>query len=145
MTKDLQAFFMQNASQPEKVERVISKRFKDGEGNPIPFEFKAITPSKDAELRQKSIVKKPITQGPRKGQFEQDFQQAKYLNLLTIETIVFPDFKNAELQGSYGVYGEEDLFNLMLTPAEVSEAHVAAQEANGYEVSMPDLVEEVKN
>lgn len=145
MSKDLQAFFAQNAEQPKKIERVISKRFKDGDGNPIPFEFKAITPEKDAELRQKSISKKLITQGKRKGQHDQEFLQTKYLNLLTIESTVFPNFKDSALQDSYGVMGEESLFNAMLTPAEATEALQAAQEANGYELEMSEIVEEAKN
>lgn len=145
MSKDLQAFFAQNAEQPKVIKKVISKRFKDSEGNPIPFEFKAITPNKDAELRQKCITKKPITQGSKKGQTEQEFLQARYLNLLTIESTVFPNFKDGALQDSYGVMGEEDLFNAMLTPAEVTDALQAAQEANGYELEMAEIVEEAKN
>ena len=145
MTKSLSAFFAQNAGKPKKVEKAISKRFKDENGEPIKFVFKAITPAKDTELQNKSMKKKLITQGPKKGQYEQDFDPMYYQLLLTIESIEFPNLKDAELQNTYGVMDEVGLYNAMLLPAESVDAYAAAQEANGYEHSMKELVEEAKN
>ena len=145
MSNNLQAFFMQNAEQPEQIEREISKRFKGEDGKPVKFIFKAITPEKDAEIKNKSMIKKPITQGKRKGQFDVEFNSGKYQNLLTIESMVKPNLNDATLQESYGVMGSEALFNVFLLPAEATDAFNAAQEANGYENDMADLVDEVKN
>lgn len=142
---NLQAFFAQNAEQPTQVEKVISKRFKDAEGNPIPFIFKAIDPARDAELRTQATKKTLITQGKQKGQFRSEFQPARYQNLFTIESIVWPNLKDAALQNSYEVVGEEQLYNEMLTPGEATDAFLAAQEANNYEIDLEDLVEQAKN
>lgn len=145
MSENLSAFFAQNAEQPKEVVKEISSRFKNKDGEPIPFVFKAITPAKDTEIQNKSIIKKPILQGPKKGQFNQEFDAIKYQLLMTIESIVFPNLKDVELQNSYGVMGEEELYNAMLLPAESVKAYEAAQKANGYEHEMKDLVEDVKN
>ena len=145
MTANLQAFFAQNAEQPAQVERVISKRFKDGEGKPIPFIFKPITPEQDSELRAQATKKTMITQGKQKGQFRSEFQAAKYQNLFTIASIAFPPLNNVELQDNYKAMGEEDLFNKMLTPGEATDAFLAAQEANNYELDLDELAEQAKN
>lgn len=142
---NLNSFFMKNAEQPKQIEGIVSNRFKDDEGKVVPFIFKAITPEKDAELQSKAIYKKPITQGPKKGQVEQDFDALKYQRLMTIESMVQPNLKDAELQNYYGVMGEVDLYNAMLLPGESIKAYELAQKANGYEHSMSDLVDEVKN
>lgn len=145
MTENLQAFFAQNAEQPTQVEKVISKRFKDGEGKPIPFIFKPISPERDAELKAQATKKTMITQGKQKGQFRSEFQAAKYQNLFTIESLAFPNLTDVALQDSYKALGEEDLFNKMLTPGEATDAFLAAQEANNYELDLDELVEQAKN
>ncbi|BDH60145.1 phage portal protein [Lysinibacillus sp. PLM2] len=141
----LQAFFSENAKKPVNVTRVISKRFVDSDGNPIEWEFGAITPEMDAEIKKDSTRRTLITQGKRKGQYNTEFDPAKYQLKLTVASVVYPDLKDADLQNSYGVFNEEDLINKMLLPAELQDASMAAQEANGFEISLEDMVEEAKN
>ena len=145
MTKDLSAFFAANVEEPEVVEVTISKRFKNKDGNPELFEFKAISNDTDNAIRKMCIRKKLITQGPKKGQHEQEFDALKYQTLLTIESMVHPNLRDVELQKQHGVMGEEDLFNKLFLPAEIADAYRAAEKANGYEKDMSELVEDVKN
>ena len=139
MSRDLSSFYAQNVGKPEVVKVKVSERFSEE------FEFKAITNAQDAEIRKRCIKKTLITQGKKKGQYEQNFDAIRYQTLLTIESMVVPNLKDAGLQESYGVFGEEDLYNIMLTPAEASEAYKGAEKANGYEQDLSDMVEDVKN
>lgn len=141
----IQAFFAHNVKKPENIKKVISDRFTDEDGNAIEFEFKAISAKKDEELKQKCTVKKMITQGKRKGQYDTDFLASKYQTLLAIESLVEPNLKDAKLQESWGVFGEEELFYTMFLSAEVTDVIRASQEANGYDIDMDELVEEAKN
>lgn len=142
---NLAAFFAHNKKQKGNIERPISTSFLDEEGNPIKWKFAPISPERDAELKSESTKRSLITQGKRKGQFNTNFDHFKYQRLLTIESIVFPNLNDKELQDSYGVMGADVVFGKMLTIGEIADASSAAQEANGYEAELEDMVEEVKN
>ncbi|WPK12232.1 hypothetical protein R6U77_00670 [Lysinibacillus louembei] len=142
---NLQAFFAHNKKKQDNIKRAISKSFVDENGNAVEWEFAPISPERDAELKSESTKRSLITQGKRKGQYNTDFDHFKYQRLLTVESIVFPNLNDKELQDSYGVLGADELLGKMLTIGEIAEAAAAAQAANGYEVELDELVEEVKN
>lgn len=142
---DLQAFFAHNKKEKKNIKQAISKSFTDENGQPLEWEFAPISPERDAELKSESTKRALITQGKRKGQYNTDFDHFKYQRLLTVESIVFPNLNDKELQDSYGAMGADELLGKMLTIGEIADASAAAQEANGYEVELEDLVEEVKN
>ena len=139
MSRDLSSFYAQNVGKPEVVKVKVSDRFSEE------FEFKAISNELDTEIRKRCLKKTIITQGKKKGQYEQNFDHLRYSVLLAIESTAFPNFKDVKLQESYGVMGEEDLFNAMFTPAEVRDICLAAEKANGYEQDLAEMVEDVKN
>lgn len=139
----LEAFFAQNVEQVEEVERVVSTRFKDENGNPIKWKFKAITSERDAELR-KECTKRVQVPG-KKGVYTSEVDIERYSEKMAVETVVYPDLFNAKLQDSYGVKGAEALLRKMLLPGEFAELIKIVQEVNGYDTSMDDLVEEAKN
>ncbi|EQG32401.1 phage XkdN-like family protein [Clostridioides difficile DA00129] len=62
-----------------------------------------------------------------------------------METIVFPDLHDAELQNSYGVMGAEELLTTMLTPGEYTDLSSEVGEVNGFDRTFEDKVEEAKN
>lgn len=142
---NLAAFFAHNKKKNGNIKRAVSKNFVDEQGKSIEWEFAPVSPERDAELKSESTKRSLITQGKRKGQFNTDFDHFKYQRLLTVESIVFPNLNDKELQDSYGVMGADVLLGKMLTIGEIAEAASAAQEANGYEAELEDLVEEVKN
>lgn len=142
---NLAAFFAHNKKQNGNIKRAISKNFLDEQGKPIKWEFAPVSPERDSELKSESTKRSMITQGKRKGQFNTDFDHFKYQRLLTVESIVFPNLNDKELQDSYGVMGADVLLGKMLTIGEIADASSAAQEANGYEAELEELVEEVKN
>ncbi|AUS87761.1 hypothetical protein LBYS11_16080 [Lysinibacillus sp. YS11] len=142
---NLTAFFAHNKKQNENIKHAISKKFVDEQGNPIEWEFAPISPERDAELKSESTKRSMITQGKRKGQYNTDFDHFKYQRLLTVESIVYPNLNDKELQDSYGVMGADALLGKMLTIGEMADASAVAQEVNGYQAELEDMVEEVKN
>lgn len=138
---NLQAFFAQNAIKVETVKEVISTRFLDDKGKPIPFEIRALSNEEDSEIR-KSCQRK-VKQ--KKGVYQTETDQELYLAKFAAACVVFPNLKDAELQKSYGVLGEEQLIKKMLTPGEFAELLQVAQAVNGYDKDMNDLVEDAKN
>ena len=142
---NLAAFFAHNKKKNGNIKRAVSKNFVDEQGKSIEWEFAPVSPERDSELKSESTKRSLITQGKRKGQYNTDFDHFKYQRLLTVESIVFPNLNDKELQDSYKAMGADALLGKMLTIGEIADASAAAQEANGYEADLEDLVEEVKN
>lgn len=140
---NLQAFFAQNVEKATIEEHIVSKRFKDEEGNPIPWKFGTIDGETDASIRKSCTKRMPVP--GKKGLYMPETDYDLYTLKVAIATIKFPDLNNAELQNSYGVNGAETLIQKMLKPGELTEVKKIAQAVNGFDVGMDDLVEEAKN
>ena len=57
---NLSAFLAQNALKVENVKHVVSKRFVDENGEPIPWEIRCITSTEDETLRKACTKRVPI-------------------------------------------------------------------------------------
>lgn len=140
---NLSAFLAQNALKVENVKYVVSKRFVDENGEPIPWEIRCITSTEDEAIRKACTKRVPIP--GKRNQFTQEIDYNLYLGKLAAACTVFPDLNDAELQDSYGVMGADVLLKTMLTPGEYVNYLTKIQEINGFDVDMQDLVDEVKN
>ena len=80
----------------------------------------------------------------RKGRQERVLDSSKFNNLLCSSSVVVPDLQNAELQASYGVVGEQDLYGEMFNFADHLKILSAITKASGLE-DFEDLVDEAKN
>lgn len=136
----LNAFLNQNAIKAENEEHVISNRFVNEKGNPIPWEIRALSAEEDEALR-KSCTKKIRN----KGLVTQETDYNAYLTKLITECVVFPNLKDKELQESYGVLGADKLIKAMLTSGEYAKLLEKVQLVNGFDIEMEELVEEAKN
>ncbi|SDX83098.1 phage tail assembly chaperone [Tepidimicrobium xylanilyticum] len=136
----LSAFLAQNALKTEIEKHVISDRFVDDKGNPIPWEIRALTEAENKALRN-ACTKKIKDKGIVTTNTDYD----EYLAKLIVESVVFPNLKDKELQESYGVVGAENLVRTMLTSGEYAKLLEVVQEVNGFDVGMEELVEEAKN
>lgn len=136
----LSAFMAQNAIKPENEKHIISDRFRDEKGNPIPWEIKAISEDENEVLR-KSCIKRT----KKRGIIQNEIDQNLYLGKLVAESVVYPNLKDAELQKSYGVLGADKLAKKMLTAGEYVRLLQIVQQVNGFDVSMDELVDEAKN
>lgn len=140
---DLSAFLSQNAIQEENIKYVASKRFIDENKKPMEWELKCIDSQRDEDLR-KSCTKRLEVPG-KKGQFTRETDFDKYVGLLAVECVVFPDLNDAELQDSYHVMGADALLKAMLKPGEYAELLAKVQEINGFNENFEDKVETAKN
>lgn len=138
---DLSVFFAQNSA-PETTEQVVvSSRFKGKDGQPVAWTIRTITEAENDEIRR-SATKRVKT---KNGAFMPELDHTDYMVKMVVNCVVFPDLKNAELQKSYGVLGAESLIRKMLLPGEYAELLQKVTELNGFDRSMQDLVDEVKN
>ncbi|MBB6218657.1 hypothetical protein HNQ80_004831 [Anaerosolibacter carboniphilus] len=135
---DFQDFLMDDFGEVEIVEKTVKLGGKEKK-----MKFKPITAAKGDELR-KSCRKISFHKGQKIIETDQDAYMAKII----IETTMHPDFKNKELQSSWGVLGAENLLNAMkvkMLDGEYSELFSIVSEINGYDKSMNELIEEAKN
>ncbi|MGE4215238.1 MAG: phage portal protein [Anaerotignaceae bacterium] len=138
---NLSAFL--NPIKEENVKLVVSKRFVDEDGKPAEWEIRAMTDEENREIR-KSCKRKIPVKGAY-GQYSVEFDDDKYLALVTARCVVYPDLNSAELQNAYGVMGAEGLLRKMLKPGEFTMLSNAVSTINGYDEVLGDLVEEAKN
>lgn len=140
---NLSAFLAQNALKVENVKYVVSKRFVDENGEPIPWEIRCITSTEDETIRKACTKRVPIP--GKRNQFTQEIDYNLYLGKLAAACTVFPNLNDVELQNSYGIMGADALLKTMLTPGEYADYLTKIQEVNGFEVTFEDAVEEAKN
>ncbi|MCW2277731.1 phage tail assembly chaperone [Heliophilum fasciatum] len=138
---DLSAFFAQNVTTDITEDFVVSQRFKDKDGKPVPWTLRTMTEAENEEIRKAATRTVKGKGGIKTPETNVD----EYLAKLTVASVVFPNLKDAELQKSYGVIGAEALLRKMLLPGEYAALVEKVQEMNGYDKDMNDLVEEVKN
>lgn len=139
----LSAFLAENAEKVENVQFVVSKRFKDENGNPVPWEIKPITGIEDEAIR-KSCMKRFQVPGKR-NQFTQETDYNMYMGKLAVACVVVPNLNSQELQDSYHAMGAEALLKTMLTNGEYADLLNKVQEVCGFDVTIQDDVEEAKN
>lgn len=140
--RNISFFLKEKAAPPVELERVISDRFKDDKGVPVPFVVKALPASRARDL-EKLAQRAVKTNGKVTGS-ETDLQ--KYMDLLIIDSCEFPDFSSAELIKSYGARNPEHLLNTMLTAGERTRLMEAVNEANGFDNEpLQELMDEAKN
>lgn len=136
----LNAFLSQNVGKIKKVEHVVSNRFTDGEGKPVPFVLAPITADVDEDIRNQST--KQVTGKGGRPEFKID--SSGYSRKMTVATIIEPNLNDQALQDSYGVMGAEKLLTKMLLPGEYAKLIQKVQEVNGFK-TFEDLEDDVKN
>ena len=136
----LKAFLSQNAGRPENKEVMVSNRFME-DGKPVPFIIRAISEETNGKIRNDSTISNTF-----KGKQTTKLDTNKYLGKLVASSVVSPDLKDAELQSSYGVIGEDNLIRTMLLPGEFAELLEAVQSLNGFDAEKFDEIKtETKN
>lgn len=139
---NLSVFLSQNAIKEENIKYVASKRFVEN-NKPVEWEIQTITSNEDENIR-KSCTKKVQIPG-RRGQYTSDTDFEKYLGLLAVRCVVFPNLNDKELQDSYSVMGADNLLKVMLKPGEYQELLKKVQAINGFDILLDEMVEEAKN
>ncbi|MFK0524750.1 phage portal protein [Paenibacillus illinoisensis] len=144
MTERNMSFFMKGQAKPiEEVEEVVSTRYLDEEGKPIPFVFRPISSERIEELREESTKRIP----GKKGQPAQEkVDESRFAIKMGIESTVFPNFKQKELLDSYGVSDPVDVVRKVLeTAGEFAAWCSAYQRANKLDDDFEEMIEDAKN
>ena len=93
----LSAFLHPVTAQEEK-EVVISKRFVDGQGNPVPFRIRALTQEENDR-----ITKQATRQVKVNGQIVEQLDNVDFSRRMVVAATVEPDFSSKEMCDAYGV------------------------------------------
>ena len=131
----LEAFL--NPIRVENTEVIVSNRFQE-DGKPVPFIIKPIS-EKENELLLRKYTKKDKKTG------QEVLDRTAYSHALVAAAVVYPDLKSTELQKAYGVLGEAELLNAMLTIGEYAKLSQAVTELSGLDEDINDLIEDAKN
>lgn len=140
---NLSCFLSQNAIVAENVKYAASRRFLDEKKKPVEWEVCGITSTEDELIRKECTRRVPVP--GRKGQYTQETDFNLYLGRLAARCTVFPNLNDKELQDSYHVMGADTLLKTMLTAGEYAGYLERVQQVNGFDVTLPEAVEEAKN
>jgi len=133
---DLKAFLMENAAPMQMREAEISGRFSV-DGKPVKFRLRPLSEGENIRLKRSCRVKTPDRPD---GVLDRD----RYLLKLAAAAVVYPDLKDASLQESWGVRGEEELLSKMLSAGEFAVLLGEVKAVCGFESDPPDLKETLK-
>lgn len=139
----LSAFLAENALPVENIKFAASRRFLSPDKKPMKWEIKAISSTEDEALRKACTKRVPVP--GKKNQFQRELDADAYLGKLAVACTVFPNLNDKELQDSYKVMGGDALLKAMLTPGEYADYLTKIQEVCGFDETLQDEVDEVKN
>ncbi len=118
---------------------IVSDRFKDDEGNPVPFVIKAITQKENEKLAHMSRKTSNINGKPVEG-----LDNLLYTKRLVLACVQAPDFRDQEMCKYYGTEDPLDVPSQMLSVGEYSRLSSAILELNDM-VDPREKMEEAKN
>lgn len=141
MASDFKAFMNAPLIESAEIEFVASKRFKDDNGNPIPWKFKPITSAENEALINEH-TKKYV--GPS-GKYEVTTDFAGYQAAVCTKCVTYPNLNDEALQKHFGAIGAEQVLKKMLLPGEYTDLFKAISQALGFENDMNAKIKEAKN
>ncbi|VUZ28536.1 Uncharacterised protein [Acetobacterium wieringae] len=141
MADNLKAFMVKNRAVKEPTKYPASADFVDENGEPMEWVLRPVPPEKNDQLVGDSM----IADFDAKGNPIMKFKESLYRKNLIVESVIFPNLNNAELQDFYKVKEPGDLVNAMLNINEYKQLVDKIQEINGFKVNIDKKAKEVKN
>ena len=132
--------FLHPISLVEEKEVVISDRFRDENGSPIPFKIKSISQEENEAISRRCRKMRKVD-----GRKEEYFDGLEYNRRLIVACTVYPDFSDAQLCGAYGVMDPLLVPAKMLLGGEYAALLNALLELCGFNQMAIEQAEEVKN
>lgn len=140
----LSNFLKQNKSARKNIKYVASKEFCDEDGLAIEWELRSLTTKDDERIREECTTWIPSKKNPNVTFPKMNTKE--YISKMLVNSVVYPDLHNAELQDSYGVKTTEDLlYELIDNPGEYADFGAFVQNLNGFNISFDEKVQEGKN
>ena len=119
--------------QVEEQEIVISNRFQDEDGKPVPFTIRAITQAENEELLRLSTRRRKVG-----GQMVETRDKVEYGRRVVVAATVWPDFHQEELCKAYGVMDPLEVPGKMLLTGEYGMLSDAILELSGLRDDLGD-------
>ncbi|MBR4026687.1 MAG: hypothetical protein IKJ01_03900 [Lachnospiraceae bacterium] len=137
-------FMKQNKVALKNEKYAPTERITDETGKPMEWEFRHITSKENERIKDDCTKEVQVTGKP--NLFRPKTDTAAYVAKLIVESTVFPDLYDAELQDSYGVNTPEDLlYELVDGAGEYQELTLWIQKFQGFGKSFDEKLEEAKN
>ena len=124
----------------ETREVVISDRFVDENGKPIPFKLKSLSQEQMRDIAKRSIREKIVN-----GKKTQETDTDLFISRCLVTACLQPDFKDEELCKNYGTIDPFELPQKMLLAREYDKLGRVFIDMNGLESGEFDLGEVTKN
>lgn len=131
----LSAFLHPSIAQEEK-EVVISKRFQDEQGNPVPFKVRPLS-----QEENDAITKKATRQVKVDGQRVERLDSVDFSRRMVVAATVEPDFASKEVCDAYGVMDPLLVPGKMLLSGEYAKLVKEIMDLSGFD----NDAEETKN
>lgn len=112
---------------PERQEIVISSRFKDEEGNVVPFVIRPLT----AEENNLLVKKYSPSVRDKNGNEKKKFNPTEYQKAFIVAGTVEPDFTSKEICDAYGVLDPMEVPGKMLLAGEYMKLSDAIMKLSG--------------
>lgn len=124
-------------AQPEPKEVIISNRFVDDDGNPVPFKIRPLTQEENAALIKRAKRVK-VVNGVRQEAIDSTLLSA----LTVLEATIEPDFKSKEVCDAFGVLDPTMVPGKMLLSGEYAKLMQEITALSGFDTNAED---EAKN
>lgn len=129
--------FLHPAQTEETREVIISNRFRDEDGKPVPFRIRAVTQEQNDALTRKCRRVQTVN-----GQRQETLDTVQLNRELVVAATVEPDFSSAEVCDAYGTKIPAQVPGKMLLAGEYARLLKAIMELSGF---TENLEEQAKN
>jgi len=130
--------FLHPAEEIKEKEIIISKRFLDENGNPVPFKIRALTQEENEQVA--NAATHPVK--TRFQQVEKKLDNLEYMQRMVVAATVEPRFDSPEMCDAYGTMNPLEVPGKMLLAGEYS---LLLDEIMAFSGFNSDLGEEAKN
>lgn len=128
--------FMNPVYTEKTVKVVVSDRFVDENGDPVPFEIKSLS-HKTFELIRKRSQKDIVINGKKNQVLDND----QFFCRLAVESCIEPNFRNEDLCHRYGCEDPISCPANMLNEGEIQKLGKAILSLNGIDDESPEMGE----
>lgn len=125
--------FLHPVQGDETREIIVSRRFLDENGQPVPFKIRALTQEENDAISKRSMR---LVKGGRRG--EKELDSVEYANRLVAAATVEPDFSSEELCRAYGTMDPLEVPGKMLYAGEYKRLMDAIMELSRFGDDLED-------
>ena len=128
--------FLHPINTTEETEIIVSNRFQDENGNPVPFKIRAHTQEENDMILKQATRKVKVN-----GQTMEQLDKVDFSRRMVLAATVEPDFRSKELCDAYGVMDPLLVPGKMLLSGEYSKLMREITVLSGFE----DIEDDIKN